>query len=108
MHKPVTNIAALFLVAAASAVSVAAAAADGQQVYEATCSRCHDTGKMGAPVLAELSDWTDYTDVVWSDVYQLHLEDGMLRTVEDDPQKGISEEQMEAATSYIMSVVNKK
>jgi len=84
------------------------AAEDGKAVYEASCSRCHDSGKMGAPMLDDMSEWTDRTQILWSDVHEQHVDDGLLDTPEDDPEKGISAAQMEAATNYMVSIVHKK
>ncbi|MDH4039595.1 MAG: cytochrome c [Gammaproteobacteria bacterium] len=95
----------ILLVAAGTAAAQADDLAAGKQVYEATCSHCHDTGKMGAPVLSEKSDWENIDSIQWAEIHTLHLEDGMLRDAAEDPEKGITGEQMEAATKYILSVL---
>ena len=106
----------LLLEAAAVSLLVAAGAASaqsdsleaGKKVYEAHCIKCHDNGKMGAPVLSDASEWAELTQIPWSEVHALHLEDGLLTDAADDPAKGITAEQMEAATAYILSIVTKK
>jgi cytochrome c5 len=109
MRKLVLNAAALgLLVAAGTAAAQSDSLEAGKQVYEAHCVKCHDSGKMGAPVLSDPSEWTELTRVPWSEVHALHLEDGMLTDAADDPAKGITAEQMEAATNYILSIVTKK
>ncbi|MEE4146275.1 MAG: cytochrome c [Halieaceae bacterium] len=109
MNKPSMTIAALCLLATAGTASAEADNTDaGRQVYEATCSRCHDSGKMGAPVLEDPSEWTDHSAVVWSDVHAQHLDDGYVRDAAEDAKKGITAAQMEAATNYIVSIIGKK
>jgi cytochrome c5 len=108
MNKLSKIVSALPLLVAAAAVSAGTENAEGQQVYEKNCARCHDTGRMGAPMLEELSDWTDPSALVWSDVHLQHLDDGFLRSADDDAKKGISAGQMEAATNYIVSILGKK
>ena len=59
----------LLLEAAATSLLVAAGAASaqsdsleaGKKVYEAHCVQCHDSGKMGAPVLSDASVWEGLT-----------------------------------------------
>ena len=104
MNKSSLTLAALCLVAAAGQVN---AEVDGKAVYEASCARCHDSGRMGAPVLDDMSEWTDASTIVWSDVHEQHLDDGLVRDAADDAKKGISAEQMEAATKYMASMVTK-
>jgi len=106
----------LLLEAAATSLLVAAGAASaqsdsleaGKKVYEAHCVQCHDSGKMGAPVLSDASVWKGLTEIPWSEVHALHLEDGLVTDAADDPAKGITAEQMDAATNYILSIVKKK
>jgi cytochrome c5 len=106
MNIPRLSQAALILlVAAGTAAAQADDMAAGKQVYDATCSHCHETGKMGAPVLSEKSDWEDIDKIQWADIHKLHLEDGLLRDAADDPKKGITNEQMEAAVKYMLSVL---
>jgi cytochrome c5 len=109
MNKPSMALAAICLLTTAGMASAEADNTDaGRQVYETTCSRCHDSGKMGAPVLDDMSEWTDRTGILWSDVHEQHLDDGFLYDAGDNPEKGITAEQMEAATNYMVSIVSKK
>lgn len=108
MNKPSRNMAALCLLLTAGAGYAQADNEEGRQVYEASCSRCHDSGKMGAPVLSDMSEWTDRTQILWSDVHLQHVDDGFLRDKSEDPVKGITADQMEAATNYMVSIVTKK
>ena len=109
MNKPSMTLAAICLLATAGPVSADAGSTDeGRQAYEATCARCHDSGKMGAPVLNDMSEWTDRTEILWSDVHLQHLDDGFLTDAAENPKKGITAAQMEAATNYMVSIVTKK
>jgi cytochrome c5 len=106
MYKPSMHIAAFFLLVTTG--MGAYAAEDGKQTYEDSCSSCHDSGKKGAPMLDDMDEWTDRTQLLWSDVQEQHLDDGFLSTTDDDPKKGITAAQMEAATNYMVSIVSKK
>lgn len=109
MNKTSKMLAAVCLLATAGTASAEADNMDaGRQVYEASCSRCHDSGKMGAPVLDDMSEWTDRTQILWSDVHEQHLDDGFLHDAAENPKKGVTAEQMEAATNYMVSIVSKK
>jgi len=58
MHAELRRI--CFLVSAASlALSTIAFAADGEAVYRATCSTCHDSGAGGAPRTGRPDEWKD-------------------------------------------------
>lgn len=105
MLKTSISVTALLLFMTAGPVS-ADDTASGKALYDANCSKCHDTGKMGAPVLSDMSEWTDRTQILWSDVHEQHLDDGLLRDASEDP-KGITAADMEAATNYMVSVVSK-
>lgn len=109
MNKPSMTLAAICLLATAGTASAEADNMDaGRQVYEASCARCHDSGKMGAPVLDDMSEWTDRTQILWSDVHEQHLDDGFLSEAAEDSKKGITAAQMEQATNYMVSIVTKK
>ena len=109
MDKSSLNMAALCLLAAAG---TAYADADkmqvGKQVYEASCSHCHDSGKEGAPVLADMVEWTDRTQILWSDVHLQHVDDGFFKDPGDGSMQEITADQMEAATNYMVSIAGKK
>lgn len=108
MKKLLLEAAAISLLVAAGAASAQSDSLEaGKKVYDARCVKCHDSGKMGAPVLSDPSEWEGLTETPWSEVHALHLEDGMLTDAADDPAKGITAEQMEAATNYILSIVRK-
>ncbi len=108
MSNPTINLAAACLLVAAGTVNAETDNEVGKQVYETTCARCHDSGTMGAPVLDDMEEWTDRTQLLWSDVHSQHLEDGFLKTAEKDKKKGVTAEQMEAATNYMVSIVTPK
>ena len=108
MNKPSMTLAAICLLATAGTASAEADMDAGRQVYEASCSRCHDSGKMGAPVLDDMSEWTDRGEILWSDVHAQHLDDGFLHDAAENPKKGVTAAQMEAATNYMVSIVTKK
>ena len=105
MIKQPLHIAAIFLLATAGAAGYAAE--DGKQVYEDSCASCHDSGKKGAPMMDDMEEWTDRTQLLWSDVHEQHLDDGFLGAP-GDADNGITAEQMEAATNYMVSIVGKK
>ena len=105
MLKHSTHIAAIFLLVTAGTTGYTAP--DGKQVYEDSCSGCHDSGKKGAPMLDDMEDWVDPTELLWSDVHEQHLDDGFLGEP-GDADNGVTPEQMEAATNYIVSTVSKK
>jgi cytochrome c5 len=48
---------ALFVFAVCSTDAVAANAAAGKAVYDASCVACHKTGMMGAPKLGDKAAW---------------------------------------------------
>lgn len=74
----------------------------GEAVYQKACASCHDSGKEGAPRLGNMEEWTDRAGWVWSDIQQQHLDAGLLKDATD---KGITAEQMEAASAYMASMV---
>jgi len=106
MIKPAIAASACLLLAVTAGANAESTDA-GKQEYEKVCSHCHDSGKMGAPLLSEPGDWADYQPIVAADAHQLHLDDGLLRDAADDPEKGVTSEEMEAATNYIVSIVGK-
>ena len=105
MLKHSTHIAAIFLLVTAGTTGYTAP--DGKQVYEDSCSSCHDSGKKGAPMLDDAEDWENPTELLWTDVLELHLDDGSLGEP-GDADNGITPEQMEAATNYMVSIIGKK
>jgi len=105
MLKQAMNTAAICLLVTTG--TVVYAAADGKQVYEDICAACHDSGKKGAPMLDDMVEWTDRTQILWSDVHEQHVDDGFLGSP-GDPKNGVTDEQMEAATNYMVSIVTKK
>jgi len=109
MKKLLLEAATISLLVAAGAASAQSDSLEaGKKVYEAHCVQCHDSGKMGAPVLSDASAWEGLTEIPWSEAHALHLEDGLVTDAADDPAKGITAEQMDAATNYILSIVKKK
>jgi cytochrome c5 len=55
--RPTLVLAALAAIAAPFAAEAASPARDGRQVYDATCSICHATGREGAPMLGDKKAW---------------------------------------------------
>ncbi|MEZ5503798.1 MAG: c-type cytochrome [Halioglobus sp.] len=107
MLKPSITAATLFLLAVTGTAN-ADTTPDGKQVYDKVCSHCHDTGKMGAPLLSEPADWEDYDrPIVAADVHAMHIEDGLLREPGEDSDKSVTDAEMEAATAYIVSEISK-
>ena len=104
MTRSAISLSAACLLVAAGAVSADSHNDVGKQVYEKSCARCHDSGTMGAPVLDDMEEWTDRSEILWTDVKSQHLEDGFLRKASKD----ITDEQMEAAVNYMVSIATKK
>ncbi|MEZ5503799.1 MAG: cytochrome c [Halioglobus sp.] len=105
MLKTSKSVAVIFLCAAASCAS-ADDMTSGKALYDKNCAKCHDTGKMGAPVLNDMPEWADRSNILWSDVHEQHLDDGLLRDASKDPE-GITAADMEAATNYMISIISK-
>src|SRR6187402_822959 len=55
--RPTLALAALATIACPFAAHAATPARDGRQVYEATCSTCHATGREGAPTVGDKKAW---------------------------------------------------
>ena len=55
-----------------------------------------------------MSEWSDPSQILWSDIHLQHLDEGFLRDAAEDAKKGISAAQMEAATNYMVSIVSGK
>lgn len=55
--KPVGELAVAGMAAVANSVIPAAQAADGQSVYNSTCSVCHGAGVAGAPKFGDKAAW---------------------------------------------------
>ena len=103
MAPTVCAVATLGLLALTGAVN---AQADGVEVYDAKCARCHNSGTMGAPLLEDPSEWPDLSEFSAADVQAQHLDDGYLRGPED-AKRGVTTQQMEEAVSYVKSTVTK-
>lgn len=109
MRKPLASLTAVCLGLVAGAVYAQGNNMEaGKQVYEKSCARCHNTGKMGAPELDDMAEWADRGQMLWSDVHLQHLDEGFLRDAADDSKKGITQEQMEAANNYMVFITTKK
>ncbi|MEZ5501288.1 MAG: c-type cytochrome [Halioglobus sp.] len=80
----------------------------GATVYKASCASCHDAGTNGAPTVSDMSEWTDRTPLLWSDVQLQHQQLGFLASAEKDAKSGITPEQMEAANNYMVSMAATK
>ena len=106
MHKLILPAALLGFMAAgaAHAADTGPSMEEGKQIYDKTCSSCHKTGKMGAPVAGSAEDWADLEQTSWTDALAEHLDEGFLKTADKDPKKGVTEQQMEAAVAYIESL----
>jgi hypothetical protein len=59
-------------------------------------------------MLSNMAEWTDRTELLWSDVQSQHNDLGFLSSAEKETGEGISPEQMEAATNYMVSIATKK
>lgn len=49
----------------------------GMHVYHEHCSRCHESGQQGAPLLSDVEEWEN-RGVEWPSLLQYHVEDGYL------------------------------
>lgn len=75
----------------------------GRETYDLACASCHDTGKLDAPLTGNPKDWSDRSQL-WEAVLLEHAKKGYMEM----PQKGghpeLSEDAVEAAAEYMLSV----
>ena len=76
---------------------------DGRAAYQQTCSRCHETGEHGAPMVSNPDDWAGRSNL-WSAVLTEHALKGYFGM----PAKGGSEDleryDMEVAAEYMLTL----
>jgi len=76
---------------------------DGRAAYQQTCSRCHETGERGAPMVSNPEDWAGRSNL-WSAVLTEHAVKGYFGM----PAKGGSEDldryDMEVAAEYMLTL----
>jgi cytochrome c5 len=91
---------------AAAAGGASASAADGQQVFQTTCSACHGTGVMGAPKFGNKGDWAPRIAKGKATLY-----DHALHGFKQMPAKGgnpsLSDAQVKAAVDYMVAQASK-
>ncbi|CAN0578485.1 unnamed protein product, partial [Ectocarpus sp. 12 AP-2014] len=91
--------------AAASVASASAGPRSGNEVYDAACMACHNTGAAGAPKLGDAGAWSGRVEK-GLDTLVSHAINGFNAM----PAKGgcgsCSDEDIEAAVEYMVSEVN--
>jgi cytochrome c5 len=75
---------------------------DGRRAYEEACSRCHDTGVDGAPVVVESGDWSGRSGL-WEAVLFEHVKKGYMTMPAKGGKPGLSEYDAEAAAEYLLN-----
>lgn len=75
----------------------------GRQTYELACASCHDTGKLDAPLIGNPKDWSGRSEL-WEAVLVEHAKTGYLEMPEKGGRPDLSEDAVEAATEYMLSV----
>ncbi|MDX1734397.1 MAG: c-type cytochrome [Halioglobus sp.] len=88
-------------VASASAVA-SERQEQGREVYVASCARCHEHGAEGAPVTGTAGDWGERSQL-WDAVLAEHARDGYLGMPARGGDDVLTEDQVRAATEYIMA-----
>ncbi|QJD29641.1 c-type cytochrome [Methylococcus geothermalis] len=73
----------------------------GMYTYSMYCSRCHDTGEDGAPMLDDVDEW-ESRGILWPSLLQDHVRDGFLH-MPSMGQTGLSEQNI-ADVIYFMTV----
>ncbi|UQN12214.1 cytochrome c [Methylococcus capsulatus] len=73
----------------------------GMYTYSMYCSRCHDTGAGGAPILDDVDEW-ESRGILWPSLMQDHVRDGFLH-MPSMGQVGLSEQNI-ADAIYFMTV----
>jgi cytochrome c5 len=94
-----------FLVLACAAFS-AAAAADGQSIYNSTCSACHNLGVAGAPKLGDREAWSERITKDKEVLYS-HAINGFVGDNGVMPPKGgftqLSDEEIKSVVDFMVS-----
>lgn len=83
-------------------LSGAAAAADGQQIYQTTCQACHATGVAGAPKLGDKEAWAPRI-AQGMDTLLAHATDGIRAMPPKGTCTACTEADLKAAIEYMVS-----
>lgn len=75
-------------------------AAEGRLVYRAACSRCHDTGVDGAPVIGDSDAWAARS-LNWHTVLEQHADEGFLSMPARGDALQLFREDVAAAVAYM-------
>lgn len=75
-------------------------AAAGRVVYRAACSRCHDTGVDGAPVIGDAEAWAARS-LNWHTVLEAHADEGFLSMPARGDALQLFREDVAAAVAFI-------
>jgi cytochrome c5 len=77
------------------------------QVYQSSCSGCHDTGKNGAPRLADKDAW-EKRPFHWFSVMKNHASKGFLNMPRKGEHYELTDQDMANAVSYMMDQIKEK
>ncbi len=111
MTSAVTDKTSEVVASASGAVSelTSSSAAEGESIYKAKCSACHNTGVAGAPKLVEKDAWTARI-AQGNEVMTKHAIEGFKGETGFMPPKGgfmtLSDDEIAAAVEYMVSQVN--
>lgn len=88
--------------AAAPAAGSAAATESGQQIWQGTCSACHQTGVLGAPKIGDKSEWAPHLAKGFA-VLEDHALHGFLQMPAKGGNPSLSDAQVVKALEYMIS-----
>ncbi|RBI66704.1 cytochrome c5 family protein [Vreelandella sulfidaeris] len=77
---------------------------DGEGIYGNVCSACHETGAAGAPVRGNEEAWAERTEQGFATLLE-HAINGIGAMPPKGGNPNLSEEEMEAATAYMVEPV---
>lgn len=76
---------------------------DGLKVYTEVCSRCHDQGVDGAPVIGRKQDWEGRSNL-WEAVLFEHAQSGYLGMPAKGGQQDLTEYDVGVAAEYMLTI----
>jgi cytochrome c5 len=82
----------------------AAAASDGEKVFNHTCRMCHGTGMMGAPKFGNKEAWADRIAKGKDTLYD-HAINGFGKMRPKGGKKSLSDDEVKAAVDYMVNAV---
>ena len=76
---------------------------DGRRVYTEVCSRCHDQGVDGAPVIGRTQDWAGRSNL-WEAVLFEHAQSGYLGMPAKGGQQDLTDYDVGVAAEYMLTI----